>query len=400
MLDPLLDQFPPELIPEVQMIRARALAQRDAPADALVLLERYGPFSDPQVQRLHGSLLASVGRGEDAEAMLENLPLKFFNVEAFDALLSALEQQAKWEKLIARLNTLGGELPARYRPIRKRAVIGAANRMIENLNPQGAIDLLQGNLDEKEVLAGDSGPLLVRAMLETGQTEKALSILVDDSGGLETVPASLVKMVADRAAHKLEPAQRFQLLRRLPEWERDDRTSEFLATNWPRYGDYLPSPGRYEATYQIRTFGEEGEVLTDKIERALIEWKGSYFVVDGIGDSKETWRVEGDLWIRTTFENEWWVPVRAEENPPIPEIESPDHVKSQLVEAGHSVSTKQQNFTGCLGIDVFLPNLGPDEKIRIDLAPGIGEVSWKRYIGRLAVETRELIEWSKLDAND
>ena len=51
MLDPLLDQFPPELIPEVQMIRARALAQRDEPADALALLERYGPFSDPQVQR-------------------------------------------------------------------------------------------------------------------------------------------------------------------------------------------------------------------------------------------------------------------------------------------------------------------------------------------------------------
>ena len=272
--------------------------------------------------------------------------------------------------------------------------------MIQNLNPQGAIDILQGNLDEREVLAGDSGPILVRALLETGQTDKALSILIDENGGLESVPSSLVKMVADRASQKLDPPQRFQLLRRLPEWERDEKTSEFLATNWPRYGSYFPSPGRYEATFQIRTYGEEGEVLTDKVERSLIEWKDSYFVVDGLRDSKETWRFDGDLWIRTTFENEWWVPIRAEENPPLPEVVSPDNVKSQLVEAGHSISTKQQNYSGCIGVDVFLPHLGPDEKIRIDLAPGIGEVSWKRSIGRLTVETRELIDWSPLDAKD
>ena len=397
-LDPLLDQFPEELIPEVQMIRARALAQRDAPEEALALLERYGPFADPQVQRLHGTLLASVGRGEEAEGILENLPLKFFNIEAFDALLVALEQQRKWEKLIARLNTLGGTIPNRYRAVRQRAVAGAAERLIQNRNPDGAIALLQGNLDDTEILSGSSGPMLVRAYLETGRVDDALQILTDESGGLESVPASLVKMVSDRAGDRLEPGDRFQLLSRLPEWERDSSTSEFLATNWPRFGEYMPKPGRYEIAYQIKTYGEGGEVLTDRVERILVEWKNSYFVVDGIDDQKETWRVDGDLWIRTTFENEWWVPVRAEENPPLPEIESPDGVKSQLLEAGHSVTTKQQTFEGCLGIDVFPPNLGPDEKIRIDLAPQVGEVRWSRRIGRQEVETREMIEFSKLES--
>ncbi len=398
-LDPLLDKFPPELVPEVQMIRARALALKEQPAEALALLERYGPFSDPVVQRLHGTLLASADRGEEAEAFLENLPLKFFNVEAFDGLLLALEQQNKWEKLIARLNTLGGELPLRYRPIRLRAVVGAAQRRIDNLDPQGAIDMLRGNLDPDELLKGGSGPLLVQAMLESGQTDRALEILIDEGGGIDSVPANLVTMVADKAADRLDPEQRFQLLRRVPEWERNKSTKEFLAESWPKYGDYLPRPGRYSATYEVKAYGAEGQITRETIESVQIVWKGTYFAVHGDERSKETWRPKGDLWIRTTDEYEWWIPIHTDGRPPLPPVESPDGVSCKLVEAGHSVTAGSQTYRGCVGIEATLPNLGPDESIRIDVAPEVGEVRWQRRVGRLKVEERLLIGIIKMDEN-
>ena len=47
---------------------------------------------------------------------------------------------------------------------------------------------------------GASGPLLVQAMLETGQTDQALEILTDERGGIDSVPAELVSMVANKAA--------------------------------------------------------------------------------------------------------------------------------------------------------------------------------------------------------
>jgi len=396
MLEPLLDEFPAELIPEVQMIRARALSQRGEAEEALSLLERYGPFTEPVVQRLHAGLLADVGRGEEAEAILESLPLKYFNVEAFDALLVALETQAKWEKLIARLNTLGGEIPQRYRPIRLRAVIGAAKRKIDNLDPQGAIQLLEGSLDENEILSGGAGPLLIQALLETNNVDGALGILTDDNHTFENMPANLVMMVEKQAGSRLKADQRFQLLRRLPEWERDRSTTEFLSKNWPRFGAYLPDPGSYEATFQVRRFGDEAEVLSDSTRRSRIEWKNAYFVVQSRGSETETWRTDGDIWIRTTGKYEAWIPIRAEDTPPLELIESPDGVTAQIVEAGHTITTRDRKFHGCLGIDIKLPTLGPDEKIRIDLAPKIGEVMVRRYEGHRVIEQSDLLDWTRL----
>jgi tetratricopeptide (TPR) repeat protein len=390
-LDPLLGSLPPELVPEVQMIRARALSQKGEPQEALELLERYGPFTEPVIQRLHGILLAAADRGEEAEAILESLPLKFFNVEAFDGLLSALENQEKWEKLIARLSTLGGELPQRYKPIRQRAVVGAAQRRLDNLDPQGAVDMLRGNLPDDEILSGPSGPLLVRALLESGQTERALEILINEGGGIDSVPANLVTMVANKAAHRLEPEQRFQLLRRVPEWERDEKTKSFLAESWPQYGSYLPRPGRYSNTYKVKSFDAEGQVLEDKVESVQLVWKQSYFAVHGDSRTKETWRLDGDLWIRTTDQYEWWLPVRVEGKPPLPAVESPDGVSAQIIESGHSVTVGGQTYRGCVGIQVTLPKQASGESIRVDVAPELGEVRWQRTVGRVMVEERVLI---------
>lgn len=395
-LDPLLESSPPELVAEIQMIRARALALKGENEEALSLLERHGPFSDPVVQRLQGVLLAAAGRGEEAEAILESLPLKFFNVEAFDGLIAALEQQRKWEKLIARLNTLGGEIPVRYRPTRMRAVVGAAERRMENLDPQGAIDFLRGNLDEEEVLSGSAGTLLVRALLETGQVDRALEILIDEGGGIEAVPAHLVSMVANKAADRLAPEQRFQLLRRVPDWERDDPTRKFLDENWPRFGSYLPRPGRYEATYKVRTFGPEGEVLTDVMETKKLVWKKSYFAVTG-EDGTETWRTNGDTWVRTTNDYEWWLPVRVEDRSSLPKLESPDGVSAELVEFGHSVQCGTLTHAGCIGMEVKLPNLPSNESLRIDVAPEMGEIRWQRFQGRVKVEEGLLIGLIRTD---
>jgi len=396
MLEPLLDEFPVELIPEVQMIRARALSQRGESEEALSLLERYGPFTEPMVQRLHASLLADVGRGEEAEAILESLPLKYFNVEAFDALLIALETQAKWEKLIARLNTLGEAIPQRYRPIRLRAVVGAAKRKIDNRNPQGAIQLLEGSLEDEEILTGGAGPLLIQALLETENVDGALDILTDDKHSFETMPTNLIRLVEKQAGSRLNSEQRFQLLRRLPEWERDRSATEFLASNWPRFGEYLPDPGSYEAILQIRRFGDEGAVLSDLTRRTRIEWKNAYFIVESRGDETETWRIEGDIWIRTTGKYEAWIPIRAEESPPLESIESPDGVSAQVVEAGHTITTRYRKFHGCLGIELSLPTLGPDEKIRIDLAPEIGEVMVRKYEGHRVIEQTDLLDWTSI----
>jgi len=395
-LDPLLDRSPPELLAEVQMIRARALALKGENEEALSLLERHGPYSDPVVQRLQGVLLAGAGRGEEAEALLESLPLKYFNVEAFDGLILSLEQQRKWEKLIARLNTLGGEIPVRYRPTRLRAVVGAAERRMENLDPHGAIDTLRGNLDPEEVLSGSAGTLLVRALLETDQVDRALEILIDEGGGIEAVPANLVSMVASKAADRLAPEQRFQLLRRVPEWERDDSTRKFLTDHWPRWGSYLPRPGRYEATYKVRTFGPDGEVLTDKMETKKLVWKKTYFAVQG-DDGTETWRTDGDTWIRTTDDFEWWLPVRVEEKESFPSLESPDGVKAELVESGHSVQCGTQTHAGCIGIEVSLPGLPASASQRIDVAPELGEVRWQRFQGKVKIEERLLIGLIRTD---
>lgn len=391
ILDPLLEQFPPELVPEVQMIRARALAQQGEKRTALRLLEKHGPYADPAVQRLQGVLLAEANRGEEAEAILESLPLKFFNVEAFDGLLLALEQQSKWEKLIARLNTLGGQMPVRYLPARRRAVMGAAERRMSNLDPDGAIAVLRGNLTETELQKSGAGTLLVKALLEANRTDEALAMLIGEGGGIESVPAELVEMVAERAASSLEPEERFALLSRIPEWDRDASTQEFLAGNWPRYGSYLPAQGNWTATYRRRTYGEDGQVVNETLETMQIEWKRSYFAVTRSDRSKETWRASGDLWIRNTLEREWWVPMRAESSPPLDEVTSPDGVVAQVVEAGHSVTTPKQTFDGCIGVRITTPGSGVQESTRIDMAPEIGDVMIVRTIGDEVVERLELI---------
>ncbi|MFQ5653703.1 MAG: hypothetical protein ACE5GW_03105 [Planctomycetota bacterium] len=375
ILDPLGRELPTQLQREVDVLRAEALYLWGNQREPLEILETHADYLRPPAQRLRGVLLAELGHGEEAEAVLEKLPLKYFNTQAFDGLLLALERQGKWETLLARLNTLP-TLPRRYRPIRREASREAALRRLQNSDPEGAVRMLKGNLDEMERLQDSVREVFLEALLAAGKVDEATEFLTTSkSAGIGDLSGRLVDLVEEKAGDRLSDELRFELLRQMRSSQRDEAAEDFLNRTWARYGDFLPPPGNYTLHYTTRdaTLNDDMEGEESSFE---VVWQGSEFVVHGSDRSTERWRVQKGIWHRRGSQGALRIPVRASGRPPYPLHEfqmQGQSWTSQVIESGVRVHAGRRAYSGCLRIRLASVE-DPGDTITLELAPEVGEV--------------------------
>ena len=372
-LDALLEGAPAELAPRVQRARAHALADLGEERAALRTLQRHGPFPDPRTRRLQGILLARVGRGEEAEAILQSLPRAELNTEAFDALLVALEGQGKWTQVLARLHTLGDPTPFRHQGLRERATLAAARQALHQREPAEALRLLHFHLKPEELGSAAALPLLVEAELGEGRPAAAASWLLRDARPRPPLPGDLWRELIERSRGVVPVEIRFALLRRAPETTLTAEDRTWMVGLWPRLGPYLPASGRYDGVL-LRSDGEGGKEGELRLRETWTGVTGRTVLADG---GEILWRREAGRWIRAENGVEWWLPLGDGAEGRTEEEVSPDGTTARILASGHTVRLDGVDIPGCLTIEVS-PAGADGTTVLLELAPERGVVRRSR----------------------
>ncbi|MEM7260610.1 MAG: hypothetical protein AAF488_01375 [Planctomycetota bacterium] len=386
-LDGIAKNVPTERRVEFDVLKAEALAAAERFSEAVEILDALAQsgaladYRDTPVYRTYGILLSTVDRSEEAQAILEELPLHLFDSQAFHALILALEKQGRWETALARLQGLS-TLPEKYRPIWVHCAAQAAQRRLRSGDGDAAKLLLESYLKEEDFKAPEVKEVYVQVLIDTGEFDAATEIILQaDEDLLSYLPSNLLDRVRERAANELPIDRQFDLYVRLLTHKPDDNDLRDQVNElWPEYGDYLPQPGDYTAKYQVRTL--VGGSTTRDLESIELEltWKETHFDVK-TPQGPEEWRVVDGVWIRTTAGIEMRLPCRATDRPPYP-VEQFKQARqlwsAQVVEAGTSVEVRGRKFDNCLRVHVI--NEANQNHYRyLVLAPNTGIVLREEY---------------------
>lgn len=393
----LLDELPAPDVPAdlralIGALRAEALWVGGQGREALDHLEDLGVPEDPRTQRLYGILLADQRRSQQAQQVLEALPLGYLTGEALEALLETLVQQGAWDAVLVRL--VGMEpLGEAHRRLRRRAALEACRASLARHDGAAAVRLLFGHLDTEDRKDPAVWELGLVAMLQSNQLDTAREHLrTRDPQHTFTTPG-VAQQVHERLAGALPEVERFALLQTL-ERSAPGLCKDTLADLWPRQGSYLPVAGDHVLTYQLIEHGAEGESADPTRVEFTLRWQGDRFVLLGPDETREEWRVEGGVWKRATAGGEHEIPVRVSAGTPLPArryLHGEERWSAEIIEVGQTVTLAGREYPGCLRVR-WTPVDTPGETIFLDLAPGLGEIRRQVYAGSQLRFTRELVQ--------
>ncbi|MFN0059726.1 MAG: tetratricopeptide repeat protein [Planctomycetota bacterium] len=401
ILDEVAEQVPAELLQQFELAYAEALAnwQRDGEAlDLLDRLQRDGALAarmDEPVYRLYGVLLARTGRGEEAEKVLEMVPLHLFNNEAFEALLLSLEQRGNWEAVLARLQGLS-VLPEQYRPLLIRCASQAAARRLRSGDAKEALALLDAYLRTEDFSHVEVQPVYLQILIGSEDYERATDlILTADASLLDMMPAHLIDTVKSKAEKKLSADQRFSLYLALSKRGADADLEQRLKDMWPSYGNYYPTPGNYVLRYKIQLVTQkDGEGEIEKLEQQLT-WDTDHFKVQQVKGTNEEWRFERGVWTISFGGRTQRIPVRASGTPPYPVEQfqmDGSTWSAQIMAAGVDAEVSGKTYCACLKVRI-INEAQQDQYSELTLAPEVGVVLREDYRYAAKVKSLELLSF-------
>ncbi len=403
ILDELSADVPTQRRVEFDLLHAQAMADCDRPDDAVEILDRIRgsgalkEFKDTEVFRVYGVLLSRVGRSEEAQAILEELPLYLFDSRAFEALLTALQQQGEWESVLARLQGLS-TIPAKYRSVMVHSAAQAARRRLRGSDPDAAKRLLNSYLQESDYQDPQVQDVYLEILVETDHFEEAAELILNANESLlSKLPTKLLGMVRSKAEETLSAEDKFDLFVRLMAHDDDPDLAQTVEDLWPQYGSYFPKPGSYVAEYQVRTInGKSTQDITPG--EMTVEWKGDHFEIESpLGN--ENWRFESNVWIRNMGGVEMRYPCQASARPPHPveQYKSGGQLWSaQVIEFGATATAAGRRYPNCLKIQVI--NEANQNQFRyLFLAPDTGMVLQEEYRFGEVINKWELKSFTPVD---
>ncbi|MEM7165973.1 MAG: hypothetical protein AAF581_10935 [Planctomycetota bacterium] len=395
ILDKLPENLPEALAIEARALTGEALALQGENAEALTILDSV-ELSEPRQRRVYGILLAEAQRADEARAVLEALPYGYLAADALTALLHALETQRSWDDLLARLLTVPRPLSGELRELRRRACTAQAKILLRRRLPDAALKLIFSHTEVDERGVAPIFPVFLESLIATEQLGDARDAVNGASPSvLSALSTELSTLVADRVAPHVAESERFGLLQHLRNSLPEEKAAQIYAL-WPRFGNYLPSPGSYIARYRATATTEHGKNLEPTYVEQILTWSAPGYSVSTANATAEEWTETDGVWVRSTQKGEMRIPVRiGPEDAPYPRIEYDIDGAAwiaELVESGNRVAVDTQEYHGCLRVRLT-PKDGGDEAIFLDLAPLRGEVRRQVFGAGKLQFTRELIEF-------
>lgn len=387
--------LPTELKRQILAFRAEALYQSGDHKSALQILDELQDPSTPRHQRIYGILLAKMGRGEEAQSILENLPLGHLAGDALSAYFEALRQQKNWDAILARMLAMR-PLPEEYRPVRRDACFEAASIRLRRRNPRGALKMLETHLPGDELGMAPVHEVYLQSVLAVGQVESAQELIqLQGVDALPPVSDRLARKLAEEVAPLFPESESFQLLKNL-ESNSPGTVRDQLMALWSRFGDYFPKPGNYTA--QVRSYDVDGDggPAEAKSFTQNMNWIDGGFEVKCDDMPNERWTISDGIWTQITPGGDRRIPVRVTGPPPYEPttfIQGSQQWTAEIMETNARVEINSVEYLGCLRIRLT-PGDSSGHSTILTIAPEVGEIRREELTDRRVRFIREIVNLS------